>query len=351
LKYARPHLAHTLKDSSRGSSESRDRHRVRSTLVVAQVALAVVLLVGSGLMIRTFLAMRDVAPGFVQPDDVLTMRITIPGALIKDPAQVARTHEQVVRRLEEIAGVDSVGVSSSLTMDGGSSNDPIFVEDFPRPDGALPPLRRFKWIGARYFETMGNPVVAGRAITWSDVHSASPVVMVSENFAREFWGEPSKAIGRRIRQNPKNAWREIIGVVGNERQEGVTQAAPTIVYWPLMIKEFWDIPVFVQRGLGYALRTKRLQSPDFLREVQNAVWSVNPNLPLARVRTLREMYHASMAQTSFTLVILGVAASVTLLLGSSEFTGSSRMSWHSDGVRSAFAWPSVHGPCRFSGCS
>ncbi len=266
-------------------------------------------------MIRTFLAMRDVAPGFVQPENVLTMRITIPGAVIKDPAQVARTHEQIVRRLEEIAGVDSVGVSSSLTMDGGSSNDPIFVEDFPRPDGALPPLRRFKWIGARYFETMGNPVVAGRSITWADVHNALPVVMVSENFAREFWGEPSKAIGRRIRQNPKNPWREIVGVVGNERQEGVTQAAPTIVYWPLVIKDFWDIPVFVQRGLGYALRTTRLQSPDFLREVQKAVWSVNPNLPVARVRTLREMYDASMAQTSFMLVILGIAASVTLLLG------------------------------------
>jgi predicted permease len=315
LKYARPRLAHTLKDSSRGSSDSRDRHRVRNTLVAAQVALAVVLLVGSGLMIRTFLAMRDVAPGFVQPDDVLTMRITIPGAVVKDPAQVARTHEQIVRRLEAIAGVDSVGVSSSLTMDGGSSNDPIFVEDFPRPDGALPPLRRFKWIGARYFETMGNPVVAGRSITWSDVHNALPVVMVSENFAREFWGEPGKAIGRRIRQNPKNPWREIVGVAGNERQEGVTQAAPTIVYWPLVIKEFWDIPLFVQRGLGYALRTKRLQSPDFLREVQQAVWSINPNLPIARVRTLREMYDASMAQTSFTLVILGIAASVTLLLG------------------------------------
>jgi ABC-type antimicrobial peptide transport system permease subunit len=158
-------------------------------------------------------------------------------------------------------------------------------------------------------------VIAGRSITWADVHNTLPVVMVSENFAREFWGEPSKAIGRRIRQNPKNAWREIIGVVGNERQEGVTQAAPTIVYWPAMIKDFWDSPLFVQRGLGYALRTTRLQSPDFLREVQSAVWSVNPNLPVARVRTLRDMYDASMAQTSFTLVILGIAASVTLLLG------------------------------------
>jgi putative ABC transport system permease protein len=315
LKYARPQLANALKDSSRGSSEGRERHRTRNGLVVAQVAMAVVLLVGSGLMIRTFVAMRDVAPGFVRPDEVLTMRITIPAALIADPFQVARTHEQIVRRLEAVPGVQSVGVSSSITMDGGSSNDPIFVEDFPRPDGSLPPLRRFKWIGERYFETMGNSVIAGRPITWSDIHNATPVAMVSENFAREFWGEPSKAIGRRIRQNPKNPWREIVGVVGNEQQDGVTQNPPSIIYWPLLLKEFWDNAVYTQRGLGYAIRTSRLQSPGFLTEVQQAVWSVNANLPLARVRTLREIYDDSMSQTSFTLVILGIAAGVTLLLG------------------------------------
>jgi predicted permease len=315
LKYARPQLANALKENGRGTSDGRERHRARNTLVVAQVALAVVLLVASGLMIRTFLAIRDVPPGFVQPDDVLTMRITIPTAVIQDPAQVARTHEQIVRRLEDIAGVHSVGVSSSITMDMGSSNDPIFVEDFPRPDGSLPQLRRFKWIGARYFETMGNPLIAGRSITWPDIHNQAPVVMVSENLAREFWGEPAKAIGRRIRQTPNDPWREIIGVVGNEQQDGVTKPTPSIVYWPVLIKQFWDSPLFVQRGLGYVIRTSRLRTNDFLPEVQQAVWSVNPNLPLARVRTLREIYDASMAQTSFTLVILGIAASVTLLLG------------------------------------
>jgi predicted permease len=315
LKYARPQLANALKENGRGTSDGRERHRARNTLVVAQVALAVVLLVASGLMIRTFLAIRDVPPGFVQPDDVLTMRITIPAAVIKDPAQVARTHEEIVRRLESIAGVHSVGVSSSITMDGSSSSDPIFVEDFPRPDGTLPPLRRFKWIGERYFETMGNPLIAGRSITWADIHNQSPVVMVSENFAREFWREPAKAVGRRIRQTPNDPWREIIGVVGNEQQDGVTKPTPSLVYWPVVIKQFWGSPLFVQRGLGYVVRTSRLRTNDFMREVQQAVWSVNPNLPLARVRTLREIYDGSMAQTSFTLVILGIAAGVTLLLG------------------------------------
>ena len=315
LKYARPQLASALKDSARGSSEGRERHRARNVLVVAQVALAAVLLVASGLMVRTFLAIRDVPPGFVKPEEVLTLRLSIPEALVADAAQAARTHEQIVRRLEALAGVESVGVSSSVTMDGGSSNDPIFVEDFPRNDGKIPPIRRFKRIGERYFETIGDPVIAGRVITWADVYNVARVVVISENLAREYWGDPAKAVGRRIRETPEETWHEVIGVVGDERQDGATQPAPAIVYWPMMTTRGPNNSPSVQRSLVYAIRSARLQSPGFLAEVQQAVWSVNPNLPLARVRTLQQLYRESMAQTSFALVILGIAASVTLLLG------------------------------------
>ena len=315
LKYARPQLANALKENGRGSSDGRERHRVRNTLVVSQVALAVVLLVASGLMVRTFLAMRNVSPGFVRPEEVFTMRISIPTPVIGEPEQVLRTFEQIAHRLEAIGGVSSVGLANSITMDGVSSNDPIFVEGSNQPEGQVPPLRRYKWISAGYFETIGNPIIAGRAITWADVYAAAPVIMVSENFAREFWGEPSKAVGRRVRNTPRNQWREIIGVVGNEYQDGVTRPAPTIMYWPMHIKDFWDTPAFVQRSIVFAVRSSRLNSPGFLEEVQRAVWSVNSNLPLARVRTLQEIYNESMAQTSFTLVILGIAAGVTLLLG------------------------------------
>jgi putative ABC transport system permease protein len=315
LKYARPRLANALKENGRGSSDGRERHRARNALVVAQVALAVVLLVASGLMVRTFLAMRGVSPGFVRPEDVLTLRVSIPSAVISDAEQVARAHEQIARSIAAIGGVSSVGLSSSVTMDRVSSNDPIFVEDFPGPEGQIPTLRRFKWVAEGYVETMGNALVAGRSITWRDVYGSAPIAMVSETFARKFWGDPAKAVGRRIRQSPKNPWREIIGVVADERQDGVTKPAPEIVYWPMLMHDFWDEPVFVQRSIVYAIRTSRLSTPGFLNEVQQAVWRVNGNLPLASVRTLREIYDDSMAQTSFTLVILGIAASVTLLLG------------------------------------
>jgi predicted permease len=266
-------------------------------------------------MMRTFQAMRQVDPGFSDPGEVLTLRVSVPESLIGDHEQVARTHEQIVRRLEQIPGVTSVGVSSSITMDGNDSNDPIFVEDFPAPEGRMPPLRRYKWIGEKYFETMGNRVIAGRTITWADVYAKADVVVVTENFAREFWKEPHMAVGRRIRNNPKNPWRTIIGVVADARDNGVAEPAPQIVYWPMLMREFWDQPIMVSRSMGYAVRTRRADSPTLLKEIQQAVWTVNGNLPVASVQSLDEIRADSMAQTSFALVMLAIAAAVALLLG------------------------------------
>ncbi len=315
LKFRTPNLSSALKEGGRASSTGRERHRVRNTLVVAEIALAVVLLVASGLMIRTFQAMRSVDPGFVRPEQVLTLRISIPSELIKDDEQAIRTEEQIVRRLEQLPGVKSVGLSSSITMDGRDSNDPIFVEDFPVPNEKIPPLRRFKWTTQNYFATMGNRVVAGRDFTWSDIYSRASVVIISENFAREYWKEPAAAIGKRIRQTPKNPWRTIIGVVGNERDNGVARPAPSLVYWPLLIESYYNNKSFAQRNVGIVVRTDRAGSPTLLEEVQAAVWSVNPNLPLADVRTLDQIFAASMAQTSFALVMLTIAATVALFLG------------------------------------
>jgi putative ABC transport system permease protein len=315
VKFATPHLASLLKQGGHASSAGRERHRARNTLVVAEIALAVVLLVASGLMIRTFQALRHVEPGFTNPSQVLTLRVSIPASLMPDPERTARTHEQIMHSVERIPGVVSVGLTSSITMDGYDSSDPIFVEDFPLPGERLPPLRRFKWLGENYFKTMGNRLVVGRTITWNDIYTQAPVVMVTENFAREYWKDPSAAIGRRIRNNPKDPWRTIVGVAGDERDDGAAKPAPAIVYWPLMIKSFWSDPVHVHRTIAYAIRTERAQSPTLLKEIQQAVWSVNGSVPLANVRTLQQIQAESMAQTSFALVMLGIAASVALLLG------------------------------------
>ena len=315
LKFATPNLAGALKQGGRLSSAGKERHRARNALVIAEVALAVVLLVASGLMIRTFQAMRHVNPGYANPEQVLTFRVSIPSSLVKDEIQTARTHEQIARAIERVPGVTSVGVTSSITMDGNDSNDPIFVEDFPSPEGRLPPLRRYKWIGGNHFQTMGTTLLAGRTITWEDAYTHQPVVMVTDNFAREFWKEPSQALGRRIRNTPNSPWRTIVGVVADERDNGVAQPAPSVIYWPAAVKDFWNNPQYVARSMAYAVRTDRMKSPTLLKELQQAVWGINPSLPLASVRTLPQIAAESMAQTSFALVMLAIAAGVALLLG------------------------------------
>ena len=315
LKFAKPQLAGALKEGGRLSSAGRERHRARNTLVVAEIALAVILLVASGLMIRTFQAMRQVEPGFRDPQHVLTLRVAIPESMVKGEVQTARLHQQIADRIAQVPGVTSVGLSSSITMDGFDSNDPIFVEDFPTPEGRIPALRRYKWIGPNYFATMGNRVIAGRDIEWRDIETVAPVVVVSENLAREYWKDPALAIGRRVTNTPKNPWRTIVGVVGDERDDGVTRPAPGVMYWPMVVRQLWTENVMVSRMMGYAIRSERAGSPTLLKEVQQAVWSINSGLPLANVQTLDEIHRESMAQTSFALVMLSIAAGVALLLG------------------------------------
>jgi putative ABC transport system permease protein len=292
-----------LKDAGRSASAAPRHHRTRNMLVVAQVALALVLLIVSGLMIRTFVAIRQVQPGYVRPAEVQTFHIRVPPALIRDPQEVARTYEQIADQLAHVPGVATVGLARSVPMGGFSGAAPISVED--RPMSGTPPTRRVKPIGPGYFETMGNPVVAGRAITWTDIHQTAAVAVISENLAREYWGEPSTALGRRLTGTGSDGWSEIVGVVGNERLDGLNQPAPTIVYWPMANN----------RDMAYVVRSSRVGGPGFLRELQQAVWSVNSNLPLATVRTLDEIQADSMAQTSFAMVMLAIAASVALLLG------------------------------------
>src|SRR6185312_17274975 len=132
------------RQGGRTLSQSRERHRARNTLVVIQVALAMVLLVGSGLMIRTFQALRQVQPGFTRPAEVQTLHLFIPTTQVRDAEQVVHMQQAILQKLAAIPGVSSAAFSTSITMDGNESNDPIFAEDHAYVEGKLPPIRRFK---------------------------------------------------------------------------------------------------------------------------------------------------------------------------------------------------------------
>ncbi|HEU5452588.1 MAG TPA: ABC transporter permease [Terriglobales bacterium] len=315
LKYAGTRLGTGLREGGRTLSASRERHHARQVLVIVQVGLACVLLISSGLMIRTFHRLTQVDPGFAAPDTVQTFRLDIPKAEVEKPEDVVRMQEAILHKLEAIPGVSSVAMTSSVPMSGSDWFDPVWARDRSYNPGEMPPLRRFVLAAPGFFHTMGTPLLAGRDFTWEDNYQQLPVAIVSENLARETWGTPASALGKQIRVSTTDDWRQIVGVVGDVHSDGIEKPAPAIAYWPMLKKNFESDPVSVARGVAYALRTPRAGSEALMADARRAVWSVNPNLPLAEVRTLGYYYDKSLARTSFTLVMLGIAAGMALLLG------------------------------------
>ncbi|MGH7445784.1 MAG: FtsX-like permease family protein, partial [Longimicrobiales bacterium] len=315
LRHGGERVAGALREGGRGGSAGRERHRARSSLVVGQLALALVLLAGSGLMMRSALAMRSVDPGFAEPESLLTMNLSIPSAEVANPDDVALMHERIMRSLATVPSVSRVGLVSGVPMSGSESNDPLEIEQFPVAPGQLAPIRRYKWISPEYFDVMGTPLVAGRAYTWDDLRNRPPVVIVSESLAREYWGSPAQAIGKRVRNMDGRPWREIIGVVGDVREDGMDRPATPVAYWPMIMDGLWVDGLQEQRTMSYVLRVNGALSPALMDAVRRAVWDVNPNLPLADIRTMDDVVEESMARTSFTLVMLAIASTVALLLG------------------------------------
>jgi predicted permease len=314
FKYARPRLSNALGSGGRSISQSKERHRARSLLVIVQVALAVVLLVGSGLMIRTFQALRHIDPGFSRAEELETLHLSIPESQVSEPERVIRMEDEIRRKIASLAGVFTVAMTSDLPMEGGS-NDPVYADAPTAQVSSVPPIRRFKFVSPGYFSTIGARLIAGRDLTWAETYNQTPVALVSENMARELWQDPREAIGKRIRPTLKDDWREVIGVVADLRDQGVDQKAPAIVYWPLLQKNFESSATYVFRSVAFVVRTPRAGSSALLQDLQKAAASVNSNLPLADVKTLESVYDRSLARTSFTLVLLAIAGGVALLLG------------------------------------
>ncbi len=317
LKYARPRIAVALRSESRTSSISRERYRARNVLVVAQVAMALVLLVSAGLMIRTFQVLRKIEPGFTDAGHLQLMRISIPRSLVAEPQRITRIQNDIAENLKRIPGVTSVAFASEMPMEGFDSNwDAIYIEGKTYRDDAIPPLRLFKYVSPDFFHAAGTRLVAGREFTWTDVYGVRPVGIISENLAREMWGTPANALGKRFREFSGEPWREVIGVVQDVREDGVDKKSPEIVYWPTMVANLYGPgPLGAIPDVTFSIRSQRAGTEAFLNQVRRAVWSINADLPLASVRTMQDVYAQSLAQTSFTLVMLGIAAAMALVLG------------------------------------
>jgi len=312
-KYASPHILETSRtNAGRAYTEGKERRRIRSVLVAVQIALAMMLLISSGLMLRTFHNLRAVDPGFTHPELVQAVRVSIPASHLAEPMRVIAMQHAILRKFEAISGVTAVSISTGPPMEGAARN-PLLVADKDYGEGTLPPVRVMRDVSPGYSQSIGSRLLAGRDLQWDDLYGFRRVCLITGNLARELWGTPHAALGKRVRRDTNEEWSQIIGVMSDIRDDGLNRDAPKAVYWPLL-QGTAERPG-VSRHVDLLIRSPRAGSSSFIAELKRALAAVNPNLPLANIRTLETYYRRALARTSFTMILLAVAATMALTMG------------------------------------
>jgi predicted permease len=313
IRYGSDDLAGQLKEgAARGTTGGGPNHGLRNGLVVTQVALAMVLLVGSGLMLRSFMALRAVDPGF-DTSGILTARITVPPGEIEDPREVAAFYRDLQARLAAQPGVEAAGLVTSVPLSGGGEPfGGMEVEDHPRGPDELPIFAALPQIGPGAVEALGIEVLEGRALRIGDEGDGLRAALVSRSFAEAWWPEGS-ALGRRVRfAGPDQDWHQIVGVVDDVRSEGLATAPRETVYFPTLGEVGGDF--FVPRGQDLVIRVSG-DPLAFLPVLRRELQALNPRIPLSDPRTISEVFRGATARTSFTMSLLGAASGIALILG------------------------------------
>jgi predicted permease len=303
-RIARRPFAALVREDGRGITTGRRGHRVRQVLIVAQVAMAIVLLVGSGLMLRSVARLYAVDPGF-RVEGVICAGVSLgPQA---DRTRAVAFYHDVLDQMARMPGVSAAGAASSLPVGGtGQSGSGFTIRSRPTLHTRIQPFTMYSGVTAGYFDALGVPLLEGRAPARTDAGQGRPVAWVSRTFARQFLDD--RAIGEWININIKDTWREIVGVVGDVRIFGLREQVRPMVYLPLSDAAVGiDVMHAVVRTTG---------SPAALAPaLRAAVDRVDASVPLTTVRTMEDIVSASVAEASFTMTLLAIAAGVTLVLG------------------------------------
>jgi predicted permease len=270
-------------------------------------------------MIRTFRALQHVDPGFTDVATLQTARVWFPPQRIRNHEQYTRMQQEIVERIRAIPGVRAAGFASAVPMEAGRIFSSALSVEGQTYSSGMGPLRHQQFVSPGYFSAIGTRIIAGRDITWDDIYGHARVNIVSENFAREVWGSPAAALGKRVHEPTGSAatatWKEIVGVVQDVHEIGLYQPAPAMVYWPVLMDDFGGNGPQGTRAINLVVRSDSAGSEGLLNAMRSAVWSLNRDLPIFLTRTMKDLYDESMARTSFALLILAIASAMALGLG------------------------------------
>ena len=304
LKAGSRKTLNALRDGGRGSTVGRDRHRIRSLLVMGQVALALMLLVGSGLLVRSYQQLRAVDPGF--QSGAMTFRLSPPPNKYPNAEATAQFYDELIQRLEAIPGAISAGGITNLPLTGGGGVLTAQIEEFPIDDGEFPPTFQARRVTPGYFEVMGIPLIEGREFTADDHNARTGSIIISQSIKREFWPDVSP-IGKRITTNGAPA--RVVGVVGDLHDAGLETPAEQFTYKPML-----DSIGGAVRPMMMVVRTDL--EPDLLIPgIRAAVRELDPDLPITEMKSLGDILSDSLSRTSFTMTLLMLASLIALFLG------------------------------------
>jgi putative ABC transport system permease protein len=311
VRASRPNLNESLKEGGRGGTQGLQHRRILSLLVVSEIALALLLLIGAGLLVKSFYRIQQVDPG-LNPQNVLTMEVGLPRNKYTNSQQQAAFFEKVLERVKGLPGAQHAALINDLPLASGGSSTIFVVEGRAAPVAGQEPRTHYRPVSSDYFVAMGIPLLKGRSVSERDNREAPPVVVISQSIAERYFPN-ADPIGKRIGIDSPPEWREIVGVVADVRHHGLDNEAKPHIYVPYL-QNSADYLTLTSATMSLVVRTSGAAPLSLAESVRREVLSVDKDQPVAKVKSMEQVIDESVTQRRFNMLLLIILAGIALVL-------------------------------------